>query len=144
MLALFTFALCSIFGLLALLDLVRPHLGRSLVKLSWLAWSELKPAWRLLGWLCLLESPCVAWFDYLLTLFFFGLLAWLALRTLLVFLSLLCLAGQTALGSLARGARFACTDRTGASGLLRRLSLLDLLGFLLPPNFYGGPLRGPP
>ena len=86
--------------MLALLDLGRPHFGRSLVKLALIARTEL------------LLSPCVAWFDYLLTLFCFGLLAWLALRALLVFLSLLCLAGQTALVSLARGARFARTDRS--------------------------------
>ena len=98
-------------------------MDRSLVKLASLARTEL------------LLDPLPA---------LLGLIAWLALCTLLVFLSLLFLAGQTALGSLARGARFAYTDRTGASGLLRRLSLLDLLGFLLPPNFYGGPLRGPP
>ena len=43
--------------------------------------------------------------------------------------------------SLVELASLARTDLDLASRLLRRLSLLDLLSFLLQPNFYGGPRK---
>ena len=105
--------------MLALLDLGRPHFGRSLVKLASIARTEfLLSAYFVIALVCLLGLLCVHYW------FFFLCSAWLdRLR-------------------LARA--LARTDLDLTLRLLRRLSLPDLLGFLLPPNFYGGPLRGPP
>ena len=125
LLALFAFALLVlwlIFSLLALVDLGDQTLVvRSLNSLR-LRGPNFCFLLALLGLIACLLCYC------------FGLLAWLALRTLLVFLSLLCFVGQNALGSPAHGARFARTDRSGPGFAFAQVAQLARLARLSPPT----------